>query len=669
MDLSEFKISVEVRDGLTHQSSYLKRNLLSQSSTIGLLTRGMIKLLLGNICPSILNLIQNKSFQSIGLAKNGEQYFNNPESNIRETFSILSNIDDNLLTEGDMGSISLNNRESQKTITGKIDPSLFQGFKNKVSKMNEISSKLQDPSNISDYKNDLAIELNIDTDSIERSYSLKVLDGISYNIFEKLDFFEVHKASLENEIDDLNDKLEEINSKKEKIFERIADIKDVEVYLKNTIITLTTRKHFIKTYGIGNESSNETASEQDTKENNLLKYFQGSDREGIEKIKLGSDIDTRSSTPGSVSVEMMPGLDNSMSSLTSKHGSDLEKFYAASQKRRKYISESFQNHYQKGATIAKLQKAHDDKITCLDFDFPFGTLATAGHLDPVIKLWDLSKRQQFGALKGHMASISCLQMDSKYNILISGSKDATLRLWNIDIGIEQYRNGDAGSTPLVTNDPCLYTFSAHSDEISALSFDDNNLVSGSRDKTIKQWDLNSGKCIQTINLNTITKSNSTQIDMPFGIIAHPPIVGAIQCYDAALATGTRDGAVRLWDLRIGKVVRAFEGHHSAISALQFDSSLLISGSLDKTVKIWDLGSGCVIDNFTYTAPVSSLSFDDKNVTVATEGGHVSVFSREKNTHWDCDNTSETTSTSSYVKYNEGYMVEGRSNGDINVWSV
>lgn len=628
------------------------------------------KSFLHNLFFHFLKKLPNITFQNIGLAQTGAEYFNNCNSSLKGTFMILSTINDMFLTEENLHSKSLSDQELERTITGRVNPSLYQGFKNTLASSNIRQSMSDTPDAISSYRNDISIELNIDTEAIERSYSLKALDSISSGIFQKLNYFDIQKASLQKDIDDLDLKLEEIKIKKNKIARRIDGVEDIELYLKNTVVTITSRKEFIRAYGITNDTSTETTSEQDILEDHLLRDFLGSDKDDHERMKFGSDIDTATSTPTSVAIDTMPPLNYETSSNSNKSHTDTHnKLFTAPLKRRNYISQSFHSHYPKGSTIAKFNKSHEDKVTCIDFDFPFGTLATAGYLDPIVKLWDLSKRQQVGELKGHLASINCLQMDSKYNVAITGSKDATLKVWNVDIAIEQFVNDVSGVAPFMNNKPCVHTFDTHTDEITSLSYDDSNLVSGSKDKTIRQWDLNTGKCIQIINLNTTLSNRTFKVDLPISGNPEPPIVGALQCYDAAMATGTRDGIVRLWDLRIGKVVRSLQAHENAISTLQFDSSLLVSGSYDKTVKIWDLGSGSVIDNYTYDNAVSSLSFDDKNITIATNDATPRVINRENGKHWEFDSTPDLTSTSSFVKYNEGYMVEGRNNGDINVWSI
>jgi division protein 1 len=59
----------------------------------------------------------------------------------------------------------------------------------------------------------------------------------------------------------------------------------------------------------------------------------------------------------------------------------------------------------------------------------------------------------------------------------------------------------------------------------------------------------------------------------------------VQVFDAALACGTADGMVRLWDLRSGQVHRSLVGHTGPVTCLQFDDIHLVTGSLDRSIRV------------------------------------------------------------------------------------
>jgi len=60
-----------------------------------------------------------------------------------------------------------------------------------------------------------------------------------------------------------------------------------------------------------------------------------------------------------------------------------------------------------------------------------------------------------------------------------------------------------------------------------------------------------------------------------------------------VATGSRDKSIRLWDSQTGQCLRIFIGHDNWIRALVFHPSgkYLLSASDDKTIRIWDLATG------------------------------------------------------------------------------
>ena len=54
-----------------------------------------------------------------------------------------------------------------------------------------------------------------------------------------------------------------------------------------------------------------------------------------------------------------------------------------------------------------------------------------------------------------------------------------------------------------------------------------------------------------------------------------------------------DKTLKLWDLETGKVLRTLEGHTASVTAVALlpDGHRALSGSTDDTLKLWDLESG------------------------------------------------------------------------------
>lgn len=262
-------------------------------------------------------------------------------------------------------------------------------------------------------------------------------------------------------------------------------------------------------------------------------------------------------------------------------------------------------HFAPGSLIKEIE-AHTDMVTAIDFDYPFGTMVSAA-LDDTVRVWDMNVGRCSGLLEGHNASVRCLQVED--NIVATGSMDASVRLWDLSRARPTTRDGrlnkherDAQDvetlpTPIPPSsnlDDChVFTLDAHVDEVTALHFKGNTLISGSADKTLRQWDLVKGRCVQTLDVMwaAAQASSSTMGSdggwRPSGRMpdASADFVGAVQCFDAALACGTADGMVRLWDLRSGQVHRSLVGHTGPVTCLQFDDVHLVTGSLDRSIRV------------------------------------------------------------------------------------
>ncbi|MFM6472871.1 MAG: WD40 repeat domain-containing protein, partial [Dolichospermum sp.] len=57
-----------------------------------------------------------------------------------------------------------------------------------------------------------------------------------------------------------------------------------------------------------------------------------------------------------------------------------------------------------------------------------------------------------------------------------------------------------------------------------------------------------------------------------------------------VASGSRDSTIKLWNVKTGKLLQTFKGHSSWVYSVAYspDGQTLASGSLDNTIKIWRL---------------------------------------------------------------------------------
>jgi hypothetical protein len=132
----------------------------------------------------------------------------------------------------------------------------------------------------------------------------------------------------------------------------------------------------------------------------------------------------------------------------------------------------------------------------------------------------------------------------------------------------------------------------------AFSPDGRALASGSWDGTIRLWDAASGALLRTLEGHTWSVSS----------VAFSPD-------GRALASGSLDNTIRLWDAASGALLRTLEGSSVAFSP---DGRLLASGSLDRTIRLWDAASGALLRTLEgHTGDVNSVAFSPDGRALAS----------------------------------------------------
>ena len=105
------------------------------------------------------------------------------------------------------------------------------------------------------------------------------------------------------------------------------------------------------------------------------------------------------------------------------------------------------------------------------------------HGDSRILIWNPYKGELISILSDHRDFVSYLELLNN-GLLVSGSKDTTIKVWN------------------TTSGQIIRTLIGHKSDIYwsvDLLRDGQTLVSGSQDQTIKLWNWKTGECLNTIN--------------------------------------------------------------------------------------------------------------------------------------------------------------------------
>ncbi|MGV0105832.1 protein kinase domain-containing protein [Nostoc sp. DSM 114167] len=179
---------------------------------------------------------------------------------------------------------------------------------------------------------------------------------------------------------------------------------------------------------------------------------------------------------------------------------------------------------------------------------------------------------------------------------------------------------------------CVQTLKGHSSMVHAIAIspDGQFIASGSNDKTIKLWQVNTGKLVR--QLGRWYSSHSSMVHS----VAFSPIpissnlsyqgesgksAGVADLNRGILASGSWDNTIKLWDVNTGKEIRTLTGHANWVNSVTFspDGKFLASGSADCTIKLWQVNTGIEIQTFTgHSDPVSSVAYSPRTFTTNSQ---------------------------------------------------
>ena len=114
---------------------------------------------------------------------------------------------------------------------------------------------------------------------------------------------------------------------------------------------------------------------------------------------------------------------------------------------------------------------------------------------------------------------------------------------------------------------------AHTECVYTIQYSGNYLVSGSRDRTLRIWSLDTQRLIR----KPLSGHNGSVLCLQFDASEAEDII----------VSGSSDTDVIIWQFSTGKMIKKLQhAHAESVLNLKFDRRFLVTCSKDKTIKIW-----------------------------------------------------------------------------------
>ncbi|KIV98317.1 uncharacterized protein PV09_09836 [Verruconis gallopava] len=290
-------------------------------------------------------------------------------------------------------------------------------------------------------------------------------------------------------------------------------------------------------------------------------------------------------------------------------------------------------------------------------------------------------------LLGHTGKVNVVAISPSGMLLISGSSDKTIRIWDVESSTERYIIQVPGPVSAICFSPsgeflalsygegveiwftgdalhevhCCQQLIADSNELVkedfvttiAFSPDGLRLAAGS-DKFVWIWDL---------DISEITH-----------ILEHDDEVASVAFSPDGqyIASSSVDRTVQIWNATTGQPQYQFEGHRDWVRSLSFspNSQHIASASDDGTIQVWNIHNGHILQKFRHSDWYTSVAFSSCGTQLISGSADAKVRLHDTITRWEKTFYGHTDQVNTVVfAPNNKFIASGGDDGLIRIWDI
>ncbi|KAF5319926.1 hypothetical protein D9611_011010 [Ephemerocybe angulata] len=247
-----------------------------------------------------------------------------------------------------------------------------------------------------------------------------------------------------------------------------------------------------------------------------------------------------------------------------------------------------------------LLQGHERSLTQIKFNAD-GDLLFSCSKDSIINVWFSHNGERLGTYEGHNGTVWTVDTDPSTELMVSGSADNSMKLWQVSTG------------------KCLYTWEFPTAvKRVALNEEGTQIVCITEQRMGYQCAIR----VFDINRDEPTKQSKEPLHM-FNPVGSKATVCAFTPTPGVIITGHESGKVALFNVKSGEEIESNErAHGDVITDLQLskDRTYCVTSSKDKSARIHDTKNLMVIKTYTTETPLNSAAIAPNRPYILLGGG-------------------------------------------------